>query len=57
MAKLSFIPRDMEFYDLFEQETANLVVAEKSWLTSLTTTKMWRQKQKSLRIWNTGAMS
>lgn len=27
MAKLSFIPRDMEFYDLFEQETANLVVA------------------------------
>ena len=27
MAKLSFIPRDMEFYDLFDQETANLVVA------------------------------
>jgi predicted phosphate transport protein (TIGR00153 family) len=27
LAKLSFIPRDMEFYDLFEQETANLVVA------------------------------
>ena len=27
MAKISFIPRDMEFYDLFEQETANLVVA------------------------------
>ena len=27
MAKLSFIPRDMKFYDLFEQETANLVVA------------------------------
>ncbi|HUW46206.1 MAG TPA: DUF47 family protein [Dehalococcoidia bacterium] len=27
MAKFSFIPRDMEFYDLFEQETANLVVA------------------------------
>lgn len=27
MAKLSFIPRDMEFYDLFEKETANLVVA------------------------------
>ena len=27
MAKLSFVPRDMKFYDLFEQETANLVVA------------------------------
>jgi len=27
LAKLSFIPRDMKFYDLFEQETANLVVA------------------------------
>ena len=27
MAKFSFIPRDSEFYDLFEQETANLVVA------------------------------
>ena len=27
MAKFSLIPRDMEFYDLFEQETANLVVA------------------------------
>ena len=27
MAKLSFIPRDLEFYDLFEQETANLVIA------------------------------
>jgi len=25
--KFSFIPRDMEFYTLFEQETANLVVA------------------------------
>ena len=27
MAKFSLIPKDMEFYDLFEQETANLVVA------------------------------
>jgi len=27
LAKFSFIPRDMEFYDLFEQETANLVTA------------------------------
>jgi predicted phosphate transport protein (TIGR00153 family) len=27
LAKFSLIPRDMEFYDLFEQETANLVVA------------------------------
>jgi len=27
LAKLSFIPRDMEFYDLFEEETANLVIA------------------------------
>ena len=27
MAKFSFIPRDMEFYDMFEQETANLVIA------------------------------
>ena len=27
MVKFSLIPRDMEFYDLFEQETANLVVA------------------------------
>ena len=27
MAKFSFIPRDMEFYDLFEKETANLVIA------------------------------
>ncbi|HEY4711270.1 MAG TPA: DUF47 family protein [Dehalococcoidia bacterium] len=27
MFKFSFIPRDMEFYTLFEQETANLVVA------------------------------
>ncbi len=27
MAKFSLIPRDMEFYDLFEQETSNLVVA------------------------------
>ncbi len=27
MAKFSLIPRDMKFYDLFEQETANLVVA------------------------------
>jgi uncharacterized protein len=27
LAKFSFIPRDMTFYDMFEQETANLVVA------------------------------
>jgi len=27
LAKFSLIPRDMEFYDLFEKETANLVVA------------------------------
>jgi len=27
LAKFSLIPRDMEFYDLFEQEAANLVVA------------------------------
>jgi predicted phosphate transport protein (TIGR00153 family) len=27
LAKFSFIPRDMEFYDLFEQGTANLVIA------------------------------
>jgi predicted phosphate transport protein (TIGR00153 family) len=27
LAKLSFVPRDMKFYDLFEQETANLVIA------------------------------
>jgi predicted phosphate transport protein (TIGR00153 family) len=27
LAKFSFIPKDMEFYDLFEQETANLVIA------------------------------
>ena len=27
MARFSFIPRDMEFYDLFEQGTSNLVVA------------------------------
>ena len=27
MAKFSFIPRDTEFYDLFEQGTANLVTA------------------------------
>jgi predicted phosphate transport protein (TIGR00153 family) len=27
LAKFSLIPRDMEFYDLFEQGTANLVVA------------------------------
>jgi predicted phosphate transport protein (TIGR00153 family) len=27
LAKFSFIPRDMEFYDLFEQETSNLVIA------------------------------
>jgi predicted phosphate transport protein (TIGR00153 family) len=27
LPKFSFIPRDMEFYDLFEQETSNLVVA------------------------------
>ena len=27
MAKFSLIPRDTEFYDLFDQETANLVVA------------------------------
>jgi predicted phosphate transport protein (TIGR00153 family) len=27
LAKFSFIPRDMKFYDLFEQETSNLVVA------------------------------
>jgi len=27
LAKLSFIPRDLEFYDMFEQETANLVIA------------------------------
>jgi predicted phosphate transport protein (TIGR00153 family) len=27
MPKFSFIPRDMEFYDLFEEETKNLVVA------------------------------
>jgi predicted phosphate transport protein (TIGR00153 family) len=29
LARFSFIPKDMEFYDLFEQETANLVVAAK----------------------------
>jgi predicted phosphate transport protein (TIGR00153 family) len=27
LAKFSFIPRDVEFYDMFEQETANLVIA------------------------------
>lgn len=27
MARLPLIPRDMEFYDLFEKETANLVIA------------------------------
>jgi len=27
LAKFSLVPRDMGFYDLFEQETANLVVA------------------------------
>lgn len=27
MARFSFIPKDMEFYDLFEQGTSNLVVA------------------------------
>jgi predicted phosphate transport protein (TIGR00153 family) len=27
LPKFSFIPRDMEFYDLFEKETKNLVVA------------------------------
>jgi predicted phosphate transport protein (TIGR00153 family) len=27
LAKFSFIPKDMEFYDLFEQETTNLVTA------------------------------
>jgi predicted phosphate transport protein (TIGR00153 family) len=27
LPRFSFIPRDMEFYDLFEQETKNLVVA------------------------------
>ena len=27
MVKFSFIPRDLEFYDMFEQETANLVTA------------------------------
>lgn len=27
MPRFSFIPRDMEFYDLFEEETKNLVVA------------------------------
>jgi predicted phosphate transport protein (TIGR00153 family) len=29
LAKFSLIPRDMEFYDLFEQGTSNLVVAAK----------------------------
>ncbi len=29
MAKFSLIPKDMEFYDLFEQATSNLVVAAK----------------------------
>jgi predicted phosphate transport protein (TIGR00153 family) len=29
LAKFSLIPKDMEFYDLFEQETSNLVVAAK----------------------------
>ena len=27
MVKFSFIPRNLEFYGLFEQETANLVTA------------------------------
>jgi predicted phosphate transport protein (TIGR00153 family) len=27
LAKFPFTPRDMEFYDMFEQETANLVIA------------------------------
>ena len=29
MARFSFIPKDIEFYDLFEKETSNLVVAAK----------------------------
>ncbi|MDH4269913.1 MAG: DUF47 family protein [Dehalococcoidia bacterium] len=29
MAKFSLIPKDMEFYDLFEQGTSNLVIAAK----------------------------
>ena len=32
MAKFSLIPKDMEFYDLFEQATSNLVVAAKKLL-------------------------
>jgi predicted phosphate transport protein (TIGR00153 family) len=29
LARFSFIPKDLEFYDLFEKETSNLVVAAK----------------------------
>jgi len=32
LAKFSLIPKDMEFYDLFEQATSNLVVAAKKLL-------------------------
>ena len=27
MARFSFVPKDIGFYDLFEQETANIVIA------------------------------
>ena len=49
MAKLSFIPRDMEFYDLFEQETANLVVAAEKLVDLLDNYENVEAKAKELK--------
>jgi predicted phosphate transport protein (TIGR00153 family) len=49
LAKFSLIPKDMEFYDLFEQETSNLVVAAKKLVDFFDNCENMEAKAKELK--------
>jgi predicted phosphate transport protein (TIGR00153 family) len=49
LPRFSFIPRDMEFYDLFEEETKNLVVAAEKLVDFFENFENVEQKAKELK--------
>jgi predicted phosphate transport protein (TIGR00153 family) len=49
LPKFSFIPRDMEFYDLFEEETKNLVVAAEKLIDFFENYENVEEKAKELK--------
>jgi predicted phosphate transport protein (TIGR00153 family) len=49
LAKFSLIPKDMEFYDLFEKETSNLVVAAKKLVDFFDNCENMEAKAKELK--------